>query len=146
MRTKNQIAQTHKVLTIVVLILAVFFSAFGVGNLPSANAQGQIKANNAEDALKEALQAYIQMVDPEKDYQIVSIFITENFAYAVGKPIFLSNGLDSEEEFVPLLARLRTDGTWEGVAPKIVSDHTFNGFLLSFPNEMIDEYTKNLSE
>src|SRR5688572_15544500 len=145
MQIKSQFSLTQKVISYLIFI-SMLLSAFTIENLPinyKSMPQNIIEADNAEEALQLALEAYANQDDSEVIYKIFTTFESNGFAYATGEIIDSdTNQRIAEEIFVPLLAKVTHNGSWQSVAPKIVTDNEFNNFLLSFPDSVIDEPTK----
>lgn len=140
-------ASSFQRLFLIILLVNLLISILNIQGIAIARAQTASQAvlgsDNAKDALTNALQVYMQQNVSKLHYRIFTIYATNSFAYAAGEPFDPDTGQRiPEETFVPLLAKLDSSGTWQSVAPGIVPDDKYNGFLISFPDTVIDASTK----
>ena len=145
MQPKNQISKLRKTLY-GIMLLSVFVSAFGVGDLSIANAQEETlyepkqTVENYFPTFEESIEAGLKEYEDNTDHafalRITASTTDDTYGYAKVQPDWEGIVVEEQEEFEFIILAENTENGWYAVAPELVSNETYNNLLLHLSNDL----------
>jgi len=94
----------------------------------------------AEEAIAAVVQLYEEEIDPSRALYLGDLHSDGSWAYAVAQPVDEATG-EPLLEAIPILARQSGTG-WQAIAPALVTQEEFNGWLDAVPEALMDGSNK----